>query len=233
MKKLTAMLTVLVLLAACLPAALAAQYQWGGGTPKPESEQGVDGWYYVYVKQMNAGDQLDPTQAKECVWTADNASWGECWQVPEADLTLDFWEVWTDIGAIWDWLWDEDGVNNGQVYPYGADAVIMVKWAPPEEGVYAVSALIKEAGCHSSHTPTDGCFVSVWLNGENLYFADLGTEDALENVMAFEGELALSTDDALYFAIDPKGSAEDNIECLFDEYVIWNINIETAGITAV
>jgi len=229
MKKLTALLLVAALIISTAATVFAADFRFGGGQRKIR-EQGQDGWYVLYtVDQIGSGAALDPTIANECVWYTNSG--GDGWNVPAEDLLMPDWvedfdqlvewsSLWTNIQGLW------EAENTGEVQPWGAPGVFIIKWVPAENGVYDVNVLIRKAG-NEDRDESDGSYISVFKNNEQLYFKEMAPFEWIETPFtAFEGPLELATTDALYFALDTKGDTWDDA---WDDYVQWDIQLTRTG----
>ena len=221
MKKILAFIIAVSLVAASSLTVFAADSSWGF-EPLP-GEQGVDGWYIMYSRdQVNSGSALNPVNSKEMVYSDENASWMEAWHVPVDDLPegFEFWDIWTDIGAVWNVY---DGNEPwGQVRPWGIDAAVIIKWVPSQDGVYNLNALIPDVLFDQERDVVDGCYISVHKNSESLYFAEFDGTTNASGITAFAGELELTTSDALYFSVDPKVGN-------YDETVVWELTLTRTG----
>jgi len=233
MKKAIAIILVIVLMTATMTVlASANEYKWGfaqvGGT------QGIDGWWYMYSRaQSNTGARFNPTGAAEMEYYEYVAWCGPTWGVPESAGPADtsVYSIWTDIGSIWKQYYPDGNTDPwGRLSPSGLDAVVILKWIPPQSGTYNLNVIIDQGGLpgDKEDEAANGSVFYVNKNHEILYQKDFAPAEKVSNLTAFNGEVVLDTIEALYFSLDPKvsGASWDNT---YDEDVFLSITITRTG----
>ncbi len=193
-----------------------AVYSFGGGGSVPTT-QGVDGWYYLFSRDINQGDNFDLASFEECAYpgaTSGIMAWGGDYWTPDMDdseLSDFISEDDPETPDVDEWKnefwWSLDPVS-GAVVPDG-NLTAAVKWVVPVSGKYDMTVLLS-GGYSTSYeqwglpeeVPNDGVYASVYYNGERIFSKDCTGKPA--EVTALDKEMELTAGDEFYFIMDPK-----------------------------
>ena len=233
MKKVIAITLMVAMMAVMLSvAALAAEYTWGFGPV--EGTQGAGGWYYTYSRsQVGRGANFNPTDARNLSYLEYvpwcGATWGPAESDPP-DYVDSIYDLWTDIGSIWKQYYPDGNTDPwGRVAPQGLDAAIILKWVPEQDGVYNLKAIMDLAGCPEDKDGGNGSAIYIHKGSEVLFQRNFAANERVTNVTAFDGEVNIAADEALYFSIDPREGGDEPWTNLYDEEVYWSITITRTG----
>lgn len=191
-----------------------AMYSFGNNDTI-EEEQGVNGWYYMYSKEINKGDNISLDSFKECAYPGvpnGIMMWGgSAWtpDIEESELPEGF--ITEDGNSFW---WGQYA-NSGDVIPDG-NMSAAIKWVVPVSGKYDMTVLAKGGYSDSykryvvdegleADVPNDGVYASVYYNGERIFSKDFTGAPTTET--ALDKEMELKEGDVFYFIMDQKALA--------------------------